>query len=169
MDATGKITMNGAQINGGEINQINNMSLSQSAWLKIKDGAMRGGTTYIPTGETEPVSVESGYIQFFDPLVAYGIGGPLIFTNNRLYLYADTIFTSKPDNSAYGIGRTGSYVTDLTYRTLKDLLDTYLLITKDSDGRVTDVSWLNGNQVNIAIAAVKRQLVNGIATDNTIT
>lgn len=165
MDATGKITMNGAQINGGEINQINQISSSYGGWLNIKDGFIRGGATYIPTGETEPVIHETGFIQFW----GLNYMGPTIHTDGRLFIEADTILTSNADGSVSGDGRTGSYVSDLTYRTLKDLLDTYLLITKDSDGYVTNISWLNGDQVNIATGADKRQLINGIATTDAAT
>lgn len=176
MSADGTITMNGANINNGSILQVYE-DWYEKTWLKIVDGEIIGGTWEIPPGSSTPVYTRSGRI-YLGTLGNPGIG---LVSDNSIQITANSGTISiegknialrctdgvRVYDESYGTNASsGTYISDVTLKTFKELFDTYVTVSK-TDGVVVDVTCVTG-QDKVPVNPVKHTFINGIATDDIV-
>lgn len=176
MSANGVITMNGANINNGIIQQVGS---SPNTWLKLENGKITGGIWEVPSGSSTPVYSEVGSISYVTQSggTFFGISAAahmFIFANGILDIDTSGLLIIKSnainvsDGTNNGTGETGSYISDVTLESFKNLFDSCVTVSKNADGVVTDVT-CNEYGLKVATGATKKELINGIATKTIIT
>lgn len=171
MDATGVISMTGAQISGGTITMI-----GTDSWLQLTDGDIHGGRgTTVGQNET--------YIVFDH--IHNGQAGNILFNANNLVIQTDGIAVmSSSGTSAGTTAYDGDYVSEIDYTNIDHVSDLDVQWNTES-GIVTDlsidwnsetaswnvlnlpvpnsISWTD-NTTGVATSNTYRQMIHGIGT-----
>lgn len=171
MDATGVISMTGAQISDGTITMI-----GTDSWLQLTDGDIHGGRgTTVGQNET--------YIVFDH--IHNGQAGNILFNANNLVIQTDGIAVmSSSGTSAGTTAYDGDYVSEIDYTNIDHVSDLDVQWNTES-GIVTDlsidwnsetaswnvlnlpvpnsISWTD-NTTGVATSHTYRQMIHGIGT-----
>ena len=171
MDATGVISMTGAQIDNGTITMI-----GSDSWLQLTDGDIHGGRgTTVGQNET--------YIVFDH--IHNGQAGNILFNANNLVIQTDGIAVmSSSGTSAGTTAYDGDYISEIDYTNIDHVSDLDVQWNTES-GIVTDLSidWNNesaswnvlnlpvpnsiswtDNTTGVATSHTIRQMIHGIGT-----
>ena len=176
MNANGVISMNGANINNGDILQI---STNPNTWLEIENGELSGGKWEVPSGSSNPTYTRLGRItasadvnNMFNIVADNDLW--IAAANDTIYLSSDKIFLDN-DNEVKvrktdGIytGANENYLSSVTLKTFKQLWDEYVTVSYE-DGKVISVTCDPSYDNYIAVNPVSKKLANGIATTTTAT
>lgn len=171
MNASGVISMTGAQISNGTITMI-----GSDSWLQMTDGDIHGGRgTTVGQNET--------YIAFDH--IHNGQAGNILFNANNLVIQTDGIAVMASSSTSAGTtAYDGDYVSDIDYENIDHMSDLDVQWTTET-GIITDLSinfdsqtatwnvlnlpvisnmtWTD-NTTNVATGHTYRQMIHGIGT-----